>query len=65
MLIGEYEATLNQKTKDRQDAEERAREANERYKRAKEKLEQDIVTGKNVYLSYLYSIVRSTNKVKR
>ncbi|KAL0892816.1 hypothetical protein ABMA27_014509 [Loxostege sticticalis] len=44
VLIGEYEATLNQKTKDRQDAEERAREANDRYKRAKEKLEQDIVT---------------------
>lgn len=45
MLIGEYEATLGQKTKDREAAEQRAREANDKYKRAKEKLEQDIVTG--------------------
>ncbi|XP_059059138.1 GRIP and coiled-coil domain-containing protein 2 [Achroia grisella] len=43
-LIEEYEATLGQKTKERQDAEQRARESNERYKRATEKLEQDVIS---------------------
>ncbi|XP_073957170.1 uncharacterized protein [Choristoneura fumiferana] len=40
-LIEEYEATLAQNTADRTAMERRAREANERYKQAKQKLEQD------------------------
>ncbi|CAG9786322.1 unnamed protein product [Diatraea saccharalis] len=43
-LITEYESTLAQRTAERKAAEERAREYNERYKRAKDKLEQDIIT---------------------
>ncbi|XP_052759423.1 myosin-3 [Galleria mellonella] len=44
VLIEEYEATLGQRTKERENAEQRAREANERYKKVTEKLEQDIIS---------------------
>ncbi|KAM3964343.1 LOW QUALITY PROTEIN: lethal (2) 41Ab [Aphomia sociella] len=44
VLIEEYESTLKDKSKDREMAEQRARECNERYKRATEKLDQDIIT---------------------
>lgn len=48
VLIEEYEATLLKKTADRQAAEARARECNEKYKLSKEKLEESVVTGKRV-----------------
>lgn len=44
-LIEEYEATLAQNTADRTAMERRAREANERYKQAKLKLEDDTNAG--------------------
>ncbi|CAH2106646.1 unnamed protein product [Euphydryas editha] len=44
VLIAEYEATLAERTSERLAAEERAREANEKYKRAKEKLEANLIT---------------------
>ncbi|RVE48084.1 hypothetical protein evm_007271 [Chilo suppressalis] len=44
VLITEYESNLAQRTAERQAAEERAREYNERYKRSKDKLEQDLMT---------------------
>ncbi|CAG9584554.1 unnamed protein product [Danaus chrysippus] len=43
-LIEEYEATLAKKTKERLDAEQRARESNDKYKIAKEKVEKSIIT---------------------
>ncbi|XP_072932201.1 coiled-coil domain-containing protein 40 [Epargyreus clarus] len=44
VLIEEYEATLSKRTSEREAADQRARESNERYKRAKEKLEQQTNT---------------------
>ncbi|XP_038212034.1 coiled-coil domain-containing protein 40 [Zerene cesonia] len=44
ILIGEYETTLAKSTSERQAAEQRARDANEQYQRAKEKLDQMIMT---------------------
>ncbi|CAK1547011.1 unnamed protein product [Leptosia nina] len=44
VLIEEYEGTLAKSTADRQAAEQRAREANDQYRRAKEKLDQHILT---------------------
>ncbi|XP_037872586.1 CAP-Gly domain-containing linker protein 1 [Bombyx mori] len=43
-LIEEYESSLSERTAEREAAERRARESNEKYKRAKEKLEQDLIT---------------------
>ncbi|XP_026725208.1 coiled-coil domain-containing protein 40 [Trichoplusia ni] len=43
VLIEEYEATLAQRTYEREAAEKRARESNEKYKAAKEKLNEDII----------------------
>ncbi|XP_041978695.1 myosin-16-like [Aricia agestis] len=43
VLIEEYEEMLTKNTAERVKAEERAKEANERYKRAKEKLDQNII----------------------
>ncbi|XP_045525961.1 coiled-coil domain-containing protein 40 isoform X1 [Pieris brassicae] len=44
VLIEEYESTLAQSAADRQAAEQKAREANDQYRKAKEKLDQHIVT---------------------
>lgn len=49
MLIEEYEATLAQRTFEREAAEKRARESNEKYKAAKEKLNEDIIRGQFFY----------------
>lgn len=46
VLIEEYENTLAQRTSEREAAERRAKESNEKYKRAKEKLERDQINGK-------------------
>ncbi|XP_030024984.1 coiled-coil domain-containing protein 40 isoform X2 [Manduca sexta] len=43
VLIEEYEATLAQRTAEREKAERKARESNEKYKRAMEKLEEDTI----------------------
>lgn len=45
MLIEEYEQQLAQRTADRIAAEDKARQTNDRYKKAKEKLDQDIING--------------------
>uniref|UniRef100_A0A2A4JTI7 Uncharacterized protein n=1 Tax=Heliothis virescens TaxID=7102 RepID=A0A2A4JTI7_HELVI len=42
VLIEEYEATLAQRTMEREAAERRAKESNEKYKKAKAKLEEDL-----------------------
>ncbi|XP_063897908.1 coiled-coil domain-containing protein 40-like [Helicoverpa armigera] len=42
VLIEEYEATLAQRTMEREAAEKRAKESNEKYKKAKAKLEEDM-----------------------
>ncbi|CAB3253752.1 unnamed protein product [Arctia plantaginis] len=42
-LILEYESTLAQRTAERQAAEKRAQESNEKYKKVKAKLEQDVM----------------------
>lgn len=44
-MIEEYEASLVKRTEERQQAERRAKEANEKYKKAKETLEQNTITG--------------------
>ncbi|XP_045497397.1 coiled-coil domain-containing protein 40 [Colias croceus] len=44
VLIEEYETTLSKSTSERQAAEQRARDANEQYQKAKEKLDQMIMT---------------------
>ncbi|KAJ0177053.1 hypothetical protein K1T71_007062 [Dendrolimus kikuchii] len=43
-LIEEYENTLTQKAAEREAEEKRARESNEKYKKAKAQLEQDVMT---------------------
>ncbi|CAH0579188.1 unnamed protein product [Chrysodeixis includens] len=43
VLIEEYESTLAQRTFEREAAEKRAREANEKYKAAQDKLNEDII----------------------
>ena len=47
MLIEEYEANLAQRTLEREAAEKRAKESNEKHKKAKAKLDEDIVRGNN------------------
>lgn len=44
-MIEEYEASLVKRTEERQQAERRAKEASEKYKKAKETLEQNTITG--------------------
>ncbi|XP_053607595.1 coiled-coil domain-containing protein 40 [Plodia interpunctella] len=44
VMIEEYEATLGQKTNDREQAEQHAKELGDRYKKLKDKLDQDIAT---------------------
>ncbi|XP_039754155.1 coiled-coil domain-containing protein 40 [Pararge aegeria] len=44
VMIEEYEASLAKRTEERQQAQLRAKESNEKYKRAKETLDQNIIT---------------------
>lgn len=53
----EYESTLAQRTQEREAAEKRARELNEKYKKAKEKLDQDLMRGNTVLFSYGLTIL--------
>ncbi|KAL4709969.1 hypothetical protein ACJJTC_003932 [Scirpophaga incertulas] len=48
VLIEEYESSLAQRTSERQAADQRARHLNDQYKRAKEKLDQSVVTEREV-----------------
>ncbi|XP_034830510.1 coiled-coil domain-containing protein 40 [Maniola hyperantus] len=44
VMIEDYEASLAKRTEERQQAEQRAKESNEKYKQAKDRLEQNTVT---------------------